>query len=148
MTRVYNGGTYDGLHAGHLYVFRQMRELAGLDGEVVVGLNTDAFVARFKGHPTVQPLEERMEIVAAIRDVDRVVVNTGDEDSKPVLEAVMPDIIAVGPDWSGDGWDRYCAQMSFSLEWLAERNIRLHTLRRLPGRSSTRLRSIASAMTV
>jgi cytidyltransferase-like protein len=142
--RAYNGGSYDVLHSGHLYVFRQMRALAGPDGEVVIGLNTDEFVERFKGHPTVQKLEERIEIVSSIRYVDRVVVNTGGEDSKPVVEAVMPDVIAVGADWSGDGWERYCAQMQFSLEWLAEREIRLHTLRFLPGRSSTNLRSLAA----
>lgn len=144
--RIYVGGTFDCLHAGHLYVFRQMRSLAGPDGEVIVGLNRDEFVERFKGHPTVQKLAERIEIVSALRHVDRVVVNTGDEDSKPVLEAVMPDVIAVGRDWSGDGWDRYCRQMDFSLEWLAERNIRLETLRFLPGRSSTNLRSLAAGI--
>lgn len=141
--RVYNGGTFDGLHVGHLYVFRQMRALAGADGEVVVGLNTDAFVERFKGHPTIQKLEERMEIVAALRLVDRVMVNTGDEDSRPVLDAVMPDVIAVGHDWYSADDSRYCAQMGFTPDWLAERGIRLHYMRFLPGHSSTRLRAVA-----
>lgn len=141
--RIYNGGTYDGLHAGHLHVFRQMRALAGSDGEVIVGLNTDDFVQRFKGHPTVQKLAERIELVAALRLVDRVVVNTGDEDSKPVLEAVMPDVIAVGHDWYSEDDSRYCRQMGFTSNWLEERGIRLHYMRFLPGHSSTNLRAIA-----
>jgi glycerol-3-phosphate cytidylyltransferase len=144
--RVYNGGTYDQLHPGHLFAFRQMRELAGPRGEVIIGLNTDAFVERFKGHPTVQRLAERMEILAALRLVDRVVVNTGDEDSRSVLEAVMPEIIAVGHDWFSDDDSRYCAQMGFTREWLRDRGIQLHYMRFLPGHSSTRLRTIAGGM--
>lgn len=144
MTRVYNGGTYDLLHAGHLYAFQQMRDLAGPTGEVIVGLNRDEFVARFKGHAPLQSLVERMEVVAALRLVDRVVVNAGDEDSRPVLDVVMPDVIAVGHDWWSVDDSRYCEQMGFTPEWLAERAMRLHYLRWLPGRSSTGLRRLAA----
>lgn len=162
MTRVYNGSTMDTIHLGHLFVLRQCRELAGPDGEVIIGLNTDEFVEEFKGHRPVQPLAERMEIIAALRYVDRVVVNTGGKDSRPVLEAVQPDIIAVGRDWydadlkpsmaaaavgaESHSWDRYCEQMGFTLAWLDERGIRLHPLRFLPDYSSTKLRSIAGGM--
>lgn len=147
MTRVYNGGTYDLLHVGHLYVFRQMRELAGPDGEVIIGLNLDDFVAAFKGHPTVQSYQERAEILAACRLVDRVVPNLGGADSKPVLDAVRPDVIAVGHDWKSDDDERYCRQMDFSREWLEQRRIRLHYLDWLPGHSSTNLRDVAGEMT-
>jgi glycerol-3-phosphate cytidylyltransferase len=146
MTRIYNGSTMDTIHLGHLYVLRQMRELAGPAGEVIIGLNTDEFVEQFKGHRPVQPLAERMEIVAAIRYVDRVVVNTGGADSRPVLESVQPDIIAVGHDWYSDDDSRYCRQMGFTREWLDARGIRLHYMRWLPGYSSTSLRSIAGGM--
>lgn len=48
--------------------------------------------------------------------------NTFNEDSKPTILAVQPDIIAVGTDWV----DRnYCGQMSFDGDWLAEHNITL-----------------------
>lgn len=143
----------DTIHLGHLYVLRQMRELAGPSGEVIIGLNTDEFVEQFKGHRPVQPYLERAEIVAALRYVDRVVPNVGGADSKPVLEAVQPDIIAVGHDWYDAGhndprrnWDRYCKQMGFDMAWLDERGISLHPLRWLPGFSSTRLRTIAGGM--
>lgn len=150
MTRVYNGASMDLLHPGHLYALRQCRELAGPDGEVIVGLNTDDFIEQFKGHRPVQTYLERAEVLAACRYVDRVVPNLGGADSKPVLEAVMPDIIAVGPDWYDahlpDPWARYHRQMDFDEAWLAEHNIRLHPLRMLPGRSSTNLRAIAGGI--
>jgi len=144
--RVYNGASMDLLHSGHLYVIRQMRALAGADGAVIIGLNTDEFIAEFKGHPPVQSLAERMEIVSAIRDVDCVVVNIGGKDSKPVLEMVRPDIIAVGQDWYSVDDSKYCRQMGFDRAWLEDRRIRLHYMDWLPDRSSTNLRVIAKAI--
>jgi len=144
--RVYNGASMDLVHSGHLYVVRQMRALAGSDGQVIIGLNTDEFIEQFKGHPPVQSLAERMEVVSAIRDVDLVVVNIGGKDSRPVLEMVRPDIIAVGQDWYSVDDEKYCRQMGFSKAWLAERSIRLHYMDWLPGRSSTNLRVVAKAI--
>ena len=141
--RVYNGGTYDLLHPGHLYVFRQLRALGD---EVVIGLNTDEFVAEFKGHPPVQSYLERSEVLAACRYIDHVVPNVGGADSKPVLEAVAPDILAAGHDWYSPDDARYCRQMGFTREWLDEHRIQLVYLDWLPGHSSTNLREIARAM--
>jgi cytidyltransferase-like protein len=142
--RVYNGGTYDLMHPGHLYVLRECRRLAGAHGEVIIGLNSDAFVERFKGHRPVQPYLERSEVLTACRFVDRVVPNVGDEDSRPVLEAVMPDVLVAGADWFSEDHSRYCTQMGLTIDWLTERGIDLRYCPRLvPGRSSTQLRSIA-----
>jgi cytidyltransferase-like protein len=145
--RVYNGGTYDLMHVGHLYVLRAARELAGPDGEVVIALNTDEFVEAFKGHRPVQAYLERSELLAACRYVDRVVPNVGGADSRPALEAVCPDVILAGADWYSEDDSRYCHQMGFDLAWLAERGIELAYLPRLvPGRSSSNLRALARAI--
>ncbi len=143
---VYNCGTYDLLHPGHLYVFRQLRTLAGFDGVVTVGLNTDEFVSEFKGHPPVQTYDERFEMLSAIRDIDYVVENTGGADSKPTIDFVKPQIIAAGHDWWSQDHSRYCAQMGFDLKWLDDRGIKLVYLDWRRGYSSTNLRSIARGM--
>ena len=143
---VYNGGTYDLLHPGHLYVFRQLRELAGPDGQVVVALNTDEFVAQFKGHPPVQSYEERREVLLGLRDVDRVVCNFGGADSKHAIEFVKPDIIAAGRDWWSEDDSKYLTQMGFDWPWLDARGIKLVYLDWLDGHSSTNLRATARAM--
>lgn len=144
--RVFNCGTYDLLHPGHLYVLRQARLMSD-GGEVVIGLNSDEFVARFKGHPTVQTYLERDAVLSAIVYVDRVVPNTGDEDMRPVVEAVMPDILLVGADWASQDHSRYFHQTKLDQRWLDERGIKLRYMDRLvPGRSSTNLRSIAGSM--
>jgi cytidyltransferase-like protein len=143
---VYNGGSYDLLHPGHLFVFRQMRDLAGPDGQVVIALNTDDFIARFKGHPPVQSYAEREAVLLGLRDIDRVIPNVADEDARPAIEAVGPDIIAAGHDWYSEDDSRYCRQMGFTKEWLAERGIRLVYLEWKEGHSSTNLRATARAM--
>lgn len=143
MPVIYNGGTFDLIHVGHLRTLRKCRELAGSDGQVVIGLNTDKFVEEFKHHPTIQKYVERSEILSAIRYVDRVIPNIGGADSRPTLEAVSPDIIAVGQDWYSSDDSRYCQQMGFTKNWLDEHHIRLVYLDWVPGLSSTNLRSIA-----
>ena len=143
---VLNCGTYDVVHRAHLYVFRQMRRLAGPDGKVVVGLNGDDFVEQFKGHPTVMPYDERFEILSALRDIDHVVENVGGADARPMIEMVKPDIIAAGHDWYSPDHSRYCTQMGFDLGWLAERSIELVYLDWMPGYSSTNIRATARAM--
>ncbi len=143
---VYNCGTYDLLHPGHLYVFRQLRSLVGFDGVVVVGLNTDEFVSEFKGHPPVQSYDERFEMLSAIRDIDYVAENIGGADARPAIELVKPNLIAAGNDWWSADHSRYCKQMGFDLAWLDERDIKLVYLDWRKGYSSTNLRSIARGM--
>lgn len=144
--RIYNGGTYDLLHPGHLFVFRQMRELAGPGGSVVIALNTDEFVDAFKGHAPVQTYAEREAVLLGLRDIDEVIPNSGGPDARPAIEAAAPDVIAAGWDWHSDDDSRYCRQMGFTTEWLAERGIQLVYLRWMEGYSSTNLRATARAM--
>jgi glycerol-3-phosphate cytidylyltransferase len=144
--RVYNGGTYDLLHVGHLYVFKQMRDWAGRDGEVIIGLNTDEFVEEFKGHKTVQSYLERSEILSAIKYIDRIVPNVGGKDSTIVLDAIRPDYIAAGHDWYSPDDEKYCKQMGFTKEWLRDRDISLVYMKWMPGYSSTNIRSNAGSV--
>lgn len=139
--RVYNGGTYDLLHPGHLNMLRRCRDVAGPGGEVIIGLNTDEFCEQFKGVRPAQSYIERSEVLAACRYVDRVVPNVGGADSRVVLEAVLPDVIMVSYDWYSPDDSRYHAQMGFDAAWLSVRNIRLEYLTYRPPQSSTNLRA-------
>jgi glycerol-3-phosphate cytidylyltransferase len=117
---VYSGGTFDLFHAGHAYLLGQCRKLAGPGGKVVVALNTDQFVAAYKGMPPVNSYAEREAVLLACRHVDEVIRNAFGADSKPAIEAVQPDVIAIGIDWAGKD---YYAQMDFTQQWLDGRNI-------------------------
>lgn len=118
--RVYTAGTFDLVHAGHVDLFDVCRQVATQNGEVVVALNTDEFILRYKGKSPTWGYDERARIIEAIRYVDRVVKNEAGEDSKPAIIEVSPDIVVIGADW----YDKdYMKQMSFSPAWLNQQKI-------------------------
>jgi rfaE bifunctional protein nucleotidyltransferase chain/domain len=92
-------GCFDLLHVGHLRYLRAARHL----GDVLfVGVNGDAAVRRLKGpgRPLI-PVEERVEILGALRDVDHVVVF--EEDTADALVArIRPHVHAKGTDYTAD----------------------------------------------
>lgn len=114
-------GTFDLLHPGHVALFRECRKLAGPGGKVVVAVNRDGFVARFKHKTPVLSCDERMEIIRAVRYVDEVVDNTG-EHQHHLIESFRPDWLAIGVDWATRD---YYAQLDITPAWLAERRISL-----------------------
>lgn len=119
---VYTGGTFDLLHSGHVALLAACRQLAGPGGRVVVALNRDAFVASYKDRMPVMAYDERATVLAAMRHVDEVVPNAGGTDSRPTIEAVRPDVIAIGADWAERD---YHGQLGLTPAWLAERGITL-----------------------
>jgi cytidyltransferase-like protein len=124
-------GTFDLLHAGHIALFRRCRSLAGPTGRVVVGLNTDAFVERYKGESPVIGYADREACLAALRDVDVVLPNAQDDGSiNDVLDATQPDLIAIGWDWRGRD---YLGQIGIGNGLLVQRKIRLVYLPYTPG---------------
>ena len=134
---VYTGGTFDVLTVGHVDLFRWCRKIAGKDGRVVIALNSDEFVSRFKGEPTMS-YEDRKALLEAIRDlIDEVIPNTGDEDSKQTILKVKPDVIVVGSDWLKKD---YCKQMSFTPEWLEKNKIALMYIPRYLDISSSKIK--------
>jgi glycerol-3-phosphate cytidylyltransferase len=132
---LYTGGTFDLFHAGHVNFLRECKKIAL---KVIVSLNSDEFVLRYKGKYPVIPFEQRKEVLLSCRYVDDVILNTGDEDSKPAILSVNPDIIAVGDDWENRD---YCSQMQFTHEWLKERNINLKYIPYTAGVSSSEIKN-------
>lgn len=111
--RAYIGGTFDIIHPGHIELLQWAKTTFG---ELVVSLNRDEFVARYKGRPTSQTLAERYAIVRAIRYVDFTMVNDGDEDSRPSILSSQAQVVVAGVDWSD--MPRYHAQLGLDQEWL------------------------------
>lgn len=136
--KVYTGGTFDLLHSGHVAFLKRCAEL----GSVTVSLNTDEFIAEYKGKPPVMTYQERRDVLLGCRHVDAVIPNYGGTDSRLSIEAVNPNIIVVGSDWARRD---YYAQMGFTQDWLDERGIALMYVPYTAGISSTdikgRLRS-------
>jgi D-glycero-beta-D-manno-heptose 1-phosphate adenylyltransferase len=90
-----NGG-FDLLHVGHI---RYLRAAKQLGGRLVVAINSDESVRALKGDGRpLMPAEERAEIVAALADVDAVVIFP-ELDVRNIIREIQPDIHAKGTDY-------------------------------------------------
>ena len=70
-------GGFDPLHSGHISYFKEAKKLGD---KLVVGLNSDKWLARKKGKPFM-PIQERVEIVKNLQMVDDVLCWDDDDDS-------------------------------------------------------------------
>ena len=92
-------GNFDLLHVGHVRYLRGAKELGG---KLVVAINSDKSVRALKGEGRpIMPEEERAEIVAALADVDAVVVFP-ELDVRGLIREIRPDIQAKGTDYTAD----------------------------------------------
>ena len=96
---VFANGAFDLLHVGHV----RYLEAARREGDwLVVGVNSDASVARAKGPSRpVLPEEERAEIVAALEAVDAVLLFEEDSPAS-LIAALRPDVHAKGTDYTAE----------------------------------------------
>lgn len=131
--KIYTGGTFDLVHSGHINFLKRCAEL----GEVTIALNTDEFITKYKGKPPIMTYDERLEVLAELRSVTKIMPNWGDEDSTLAILEAKPDIIAIGSDWARKD---YYKQMGFSQDWLDERNIMLLYIPYTKGISTTELK--------
>jgi rfaE bifunctional protein nucleotidyltransferase chain/domain len=90
-------GCFDVLHVGHVRYLRAARELGG---KLIVAVNADASVRALKGEGRpVMPAEERAEILAALADVDAVVIFP-EKDVRAIIREIRPDFHAKGTDYT------------------------------------------------
>lgn len=134
----YCGGTFDLLHPGHVAMFDWAKRTYGT---VVVALNRDEFILRYKNKPTLFTYDERASILEALRSVDAVVPNTDDEDSKPTILRVQPDYIVNGSDWTRA---RLMKQMQLTDAFLTEYSMEISLFNSLPIHSADLKRRLAS----
>lgn len=93
---VMTNGCFDILHAGHITYLQQARALGNC---LIIAVNDDNSISRLKG-PTrpVNPLAERLQVLAALGCVDYVVAFSEDTP-KRLIEAVSPHILVKGGDY-------------------------------------------------
>jgi rfaE bifunctional protein nucleotidyltransferase chain/domain len=90
-------GAFDLLHVGHVRYLRAAKELGG---RLIVAVNSDESVRTLKGEGRpLMPADERAEILAALADVDAVVVFS-EPDVRALIHEIRPDIHAKGTDYS------------------------------------------------
>jgi rfaE bifunctional protein nucleotidyltransferase chain/domain len=94
---ILTNGCFDVLHVGHVRYLRGAKELGG---KVVVALNSDSSARALKGEGRPHTSEnERAELIAALHDVDAVVIFP-EKDVSAIIRELRPDIHAKGTDYT------------------------------------------------
>lgn len=126
-------GVFDLLHYGHYELLRRVRELAGKNGRVVVAVQEDAIVAKYKPHAhLVYDWNTRAKMIHALRYVDEVVPYS---DVDVSIKDIEFDTFVVGCDQNHAGFQR-------ALAWCSEKGKQVVTLPRTDGISTTKLKEI------
>ncbi|GAY29756.1 glycerol-3-phosphate cytidylyltransferase [Bacteroidaceae bacterium] len=100
----YTTGCYDMFHIGHLNILRRAKEMCDF---LVVGVTTDDLCFQRKHKYPIINEQQRMQIISAVRYVDKVVLQS-DMDKLAAVERENADIVFVGSDWKGtQAWDEY-----------------------------------------
>jgi rfaE bifunctional protein nucleotidyltransferase chain/domain len=127
-TFVFTNGCFDLIHPGHIAL---LREAKAQGHYLMVGINSDRSVRGLKGEGRpVQNEADRAEVLAAMRDVDGVVVFDEETPAK-VIEALEPDVLVKGGDYAPD--------QVVGRDTVEKRGGRVHIVPLVPGKSSSAL---------
>ena len=96
---VFTNGVFDLLHVGHV---RYLADARALGDALVVAINSDRSVRELKGpdRPVFEEAE-RAEILAALRNVDYVVI-FDDISPRSLIKQLLPDVLVKGGDYQLD----------------------------------------------
>ena len=93
----FTNGCFDLLHPGHVSLMRQAK--AACD-RLIVGLNSDASVARLKGPARpVQSEAARAAVLASLASVDGIAI-FGEDTPQELIEMIRPDVLVKGADYT------------------------------------------------
>ena len=87
-------GSFDFLHEGHLYYFREAKKLGD---KLIVIVGRDSTIEKVKGRKPRLPEEERLAEIRKIGFIDEAVLGYENDQFK-VLDDFKPDIICLGYD--------------------------------------------------
>lgn len=92
-------GSFDLLHAGHLYIIHEASKQADC---LLVALNSDSSIRQYKGlkRPII-PLTYRLEMIAALEFVDYVTW-FDEADPRELLAKIKPDVHVNGAEYGAN----------------------------------------------
>lgn len=125
---VFTNGCFDLLHLGHVDYLEKARHLGDV---LVVGLNTDDSVRRFKGPDRpIQDQQSRARVLAALEFVDLVVL-FNEDTPLDLISSLLPDILVKGND--------YLAENIVGADVVIRHGGSVITIALVPGYSTTRI---------
>ncbi|WP_317168560.1 D-glycero-beta-D-manno-heptose 1-phosphate adenylyltransferase [Mucilaginibacter agri] len=94
---VFTNGVFDLIHTGHITYLAQAAELGD---KLIIGLNSDASVKRLKGESRpVNHQDSRALLLSAFFFIDAIVI-FGEDTPANLINAIMPDILVKGGDYT------------------------------------------------
>lgn len=130
MKRIITFGVYDYFHLGHLRLFKQCKQYADY---LIVAVQDGKFIKKYKPDAKVlYSTEERVEIIEALRIVDKVIVYQ--TVGVAALEGIDFDILALGEDHRGGRFDEV-------ENWCIEHNKKVVRLKRTEGICSSDIKA-------
>ena len=100
----FTDGVFDMFHVGHLNMIREAKKRCDY---LIVGVHSDNSVEGYKHRKTVINERDRREIIAALRYVDKAVINET-RDKMRLWEEYHFDTVFIGDDWKGtERWMRF-----------------------------------------
>lgn len=132
--RGYVPGAWDMFHIGHLNILLRARESCDF---LIAGVVTDEELITVKGRPPIVPLNERLDVVAAVDLVDQVVVDRGGNKTD-VWRRTPFDVLFKGDDWKDTPKGRQLEQD------MATVGVRVHYFPYTTHTSSTSLRAVVT----
>jgi rfaE bifunctional protein nucleotidyltransferase chain/domain len=125
---VFTNGCFDLLHLGHVDYLEKAR---GMGDKLVLGLNTDDSVSRFKGpERPLQDQNSRARVLAALQFIDLVVFFNEDTPLELITE-IGPDVLVKGSD--------YLAENIVGADVVKQHGGVVKTIGFVPGYSTTRI---------
>mgnify|MGYP001567774805 CR=1 FL=1 len=88
-------GVFDGLHAGHNFLFNTARKYGD---KLKVVLTPDEVVFLLKGHAPKFNFEERLKHLKSVDGIDEIIKGDLTLSSWAILDRVKPDVIVLGYD--------------------------------------------------
>lgn len=97
---IYTVGTFDLLHVGHLALIEYSKKIKH-DSCLIVGVASDEVVNLYKPNIPIIPLEQRVKMLSALKNVDKVEPYY-ELNYVKACEKLNVDVFIIGEDWGSN----------------------------------------------
>lgn len=90
-------GAFDPLHYGHIKLFERAKKTCNI---LIVCISNNDYIKKHKGHSERFSLKERIEILKAIKYIDKIDKQNIKNRKEILVKKYKADVIYVGDDWT------------------------------------------------